>query len=396
MARRRYQQGQLIDDKDRWCARWREDVILPSGSPMRKGDKLLKTGEVLRRTRKWDVIATKRECPTKRLAQRKLEEFMRRINREDYTPASTETFSAFADRWKANVMIHHKESTQLEERRLIERVLKPEFGQYLLREINAEAVQRWVSGLKFAPKTVVNRASTFKLMWKTAKTWGYVQHDPFEGLRLPTLEDSNVYQFSAEEMMAIINEAKGWYKIFFELLAKTGMRPGEAAGLRPEDLDWRVITVKQSVWRGKTQTTKTKNSVRTFVISDQLADKLRQHIAENKNERGLIFVNKIGRPINGDHFVDKVLNPILKRLGIWAKIKALGLRCGNYAFRHGNMTELSRSGVPLKTIQARVGHAPGSKVTHKHYIHAVSADDVAAAEIMEGLLRPKQEEESVQ
>lgn len=65
------------------------------------------------------------------------------------------------------------------------------------------------------------------------------------------------------------------------------------------------------------------------------------------------------------------------------------LRCGNYAFRHMNITELSRLGVPLKTIQKRVGHATGSDVTMEPYIHAVDADDLAAADALGALLSPK-------
>jgi hypothetical protein len=57
-----------------------------------------------------------------------------------------------------------------------------------------------------------------------------------------------------------------------------------------------------------------------------------------------------------------------------------------------NMTELSRLGVPLKTIQGRVGHAPGSDVTMEHYIHAISSDDIAAADAIGALLSPRKGE----
>jgi integrase len=347
----------------------------------------------IKRVRKWDVIAMKRDCPTKRLAQRILDEKMRIINREDYKPVSVETFSNFADRWMATVLVNQKPSSQATERWIIDAKLKPRFGAYQLREITAEVVQAWVSSLDVQPKTVRNWKNAMSAMWKHAKIWGYAQHDPFEGLSLPKMKKSAAYGFSAGEMMAIIAEAKGWYKIFFELLAKTGMRPGEAAGLRPEDIDGRIVHVRQSVWHGNIQTPKTPDSVRDFTISDQLAERIREHAAGTSgNRHGLIFLNKRGQPINMSHFVDKVLNPILKRLGIWEKLQKLGVRCGNYAFRHGNMTEMARSGVPLKTIQARVGHTAGSEVTMNHYIHAVSADDVKASDLMEALLSPKREE----
>lgn len=65
-GRPRYQRGSLIDDGDRWVARWREDVSLPNGT--------------VKRVRRKDVIAWKSECPTRPMAQRKLDELLREAN----------------------------------------------------------------------------------------------------------------------------------------------------------------------------------------------------------------------------------------------------------------------------------------------------------------------------
>jgi integrase len=371
----RYQKGSIQDEGDRWKVRYRVDEIDPM------------SGET-RRRRKSELLS-KKEYPNKRSVQKWLDTVLREVNDDHYRPAPAEDFSDFAKRWMRDVMVHHKPSTQLAETSDINAHLVPAFGKFQMKNVTAESIQRWVSGQELAPKTVANRVATMRNMWKTAKAWGYVTHNPFEGLRMPTVKTGNVYQFSAEEMMAIIHEAHGWHSSLFELLAKTGMRPGEAFGLRPEDIDGRTVHVRQSLWKGIVQTTKTTSSVRDFTISDQLADKLRSHAATTcPNPYGLIFLNGEGRPVKGSKFVEKVLNPILKKLGIADKIKASGGRGGNYAFRHGHMTELSRSGVTLKTIQARVGHSAGSDVTMKHYIHAISADDVKAADIMEALLNP--------
>lgn len=72
MTRPRYQHGSLIDDGDRWIARWREDVAQPGGAA--------------KRVRRKDVIASKSECPTRRLAQRKLDEILRSVNGKRPTP----------------------------------------------------------------------------------------------------------------------------------------------------------------------------------------------------------------------------------------------------------------------------------------------------------------------
>lgn len=84
MKRQRYQRGQIYLDpdpggdrrRDRWCGRWREDQVLPRGTPLRKGDTLLPSGEVLHRTRRWDVLAP-REGVTREMAQKILDARMR-------------------------------------------------------------------------------------------------------------------------------------------------------------------------------------------------------------------------------------------------------------------------------------------------------------------------------
>lgn len=368
LSRRRYQKGSIRDDRDRWIVRWREDCLQPDGS--------------VKRVRKWDVLS-KKGFPTKRLAQRELDRILASVNSEDFKPVRSETFAQFADRWMLSILPLHKPSSREVERWTIEKRLKPVFGSWQMRDISAEALQTWISQMTYSGKTIRNYKTTLRSMWTQAEQWGYVTHNPFKGLKLPKAARDKAYHFSPEEMVAIIHEMQGWHRILCELLGEVGMRPGEALGLRPEDIETNVMHVRQSVWRGQVQTTKTEGSVRDFYLSTDLESKIRKHI--EPNEWGLIFLDK-GHPVNENHFVARVLNPILEKLGILQKVRAQGKRCGLYAFRHGNITALRRGGIPLKTIQARVGHTIGSEVTDRYYSHAVTEDDIAAGEYMHALL----------
>jgi integrase len=393
MARRRYQRGSLKKEGDRWIARWREDIALPGGQ--------------VKRPRRREILGTTAELPTKRLAERALATRLEPVNREDYRPTSTITFAEFAAKWQKEIMIHHKPSTRSSEKSVIGVQLVPFFGRYEIRNINLEMIQGFVNQSEKSPKTVKNSISTLMVMWDMAKAWGYAQHNPFPRgtngrllLKLPTVVKGNGYHFTLEETLAIIDKAQGRWKVFFRILAETGMRPGELAGLRTSDVGLRTLRIAQSVWQQKVQTPKTVNAVRTFAISSSLAEEVRQLIAESEpNSYGLVFVTEPGRkrntggkPLSMDNFRQRVLNPILDELGIRAKVEALGVRCGNYAFRHMNITTMSRIGVPMKTIQHRVGHSIGSDVTSEHYIHAVDADDLAAADALGALLSPKGKE----
>jgi hypothetical protein len=58
MARKRYQKGHVYLDGDKWKGRYRDDVL---------------TGHGTRRIRREVTLGTKKELPTKRLAERRLE-----------------------------------------------------------------------------------------------------------------------------------------------------------------------------------------------------------------------------------------------------------------------------------------------------------------------------------
>jgi integrase len=390
LSRRRYQKGQITRDGDRWVARWREDILDPlTGKP--------------RRIRKWDVIASVKECPTKRLAQRKLDERLASINAEDYKPTPLSTFASFAEKWKMAVMIHHKPSSQRSERSIINTHLIPAFGEYQLSEINLEMVQDFVTRAEKSAKTVKNIVGVMMTMWDTAKAWEYVRHNPFPRgnngkllLKMPQVVKGTSYHFTVEECLQIIDKAQGRWKLFFRILAETGMRPGELAGLLSENCLPNSVRISQSVWQQGVQTVKSNAGNRTFAISERLGADIQQHIEKSEHNRyGLLFVSTSGRPLSMDNFRNRVLNPILSELGILAKIRARGIRGGNYAFRHMNATLMDSLNAPLKTRQKRLGHSK-VETTLTHYTHQVDADDTALAEQIGALLNPNDDGSAVQ
>ena len=107
MARRRYQQGQVFLRGKRfpvWIGRWREDIITPEGK--------------IKRVRKSEVLGTRKQYPTKRLALRVLEDRLSPINDPSYRAAPTISFRAFADKWQKTVLVQHDPSTQKADRSL--------------------------------------------------------------------------------------------------------------------------------------------------------------------------------------------------------------------------------------------------------------------------------------
>jgi len=235
-------------------------------------------------------------------------------------------------------------------------------------EASPEQIQTWVSRLNYSPKTVRNVVMTFRLMWKSAKPWGYVKHDPFDGLVLPTRGLVRRFSLSLEEIRRIISAANEPYKTFYWLAAETGMRSGELGGLRVGDLDLAgaVVHVSQSVWHGKIQTVKSLKGNREFAIPAELGKHLPEHLENwRPNPLDLLFATRNGTPWDANLLRKRKFHPLLKKLGI--------AQCGFHAFRHGNSTLLDQLHVPMKLRLERLGHSD-ARVT-MGYTHLVSDDD---------------------
>ena len=134
LARRRFQKGQIIFSESRqvWLGRYREDVI--------------RDGKVIR-TRPQVVLGTKRELPTQRLAARKLDEILSRINASTYEPSRTATVAEFAERWRREVLAKRKPSTVRAAKSHLDRHIIPQLGKLRLDQIGPENQQIFINQL---------------------------------------------------------------------------------------------------------------------------------------------------------------------------------------------------------------------------------------------------------
>ena len=365
MARRRFQRGQLFErgiDRKVWVGRWREDVIVD--------------GKISRRQVK-EIIGTRNDYPTRKLALRALEQRLSTINDPSYRARPTALFREFAEKWQRIVLTQHKHSTQAAMRSQIKCHLMPVFGDVQLKDMNGMLIQRFISSCDASPKTVRNLIATLRTMWTSAKTWEFVAHDPFAGLVLPKWDRAEQACFRAEDVQRIIAAAPAPYATVFWLVATTGIRRGEVCGLDVGhvDLKNRMITVRKSRWNSHVTDNKSRRP-RLFSISPRLAERLASFVEGRKADAPL-FVTSTGFRLHPENLSKRVLKPILD---------ALGIEGGMHAFRHGNATALDTLNAPMNLRQQRLGHMDAN--TTMDYTHLVSEDDRKIAEQLDGLLCP--------
>lgn len=374
LARKRYQKGRLIlrGKKAVWVGRWREDI--------RHGD-----GSVTR-VEKSAILGTKAELPTRRLAARRLELLLARVNSPDYRPVRVATLAEFAERWKAEVLVQRKPSTRKAAESHLRSHILPQLGDLNLDQIGLENQQVFATRLSKATsrKTVLNVLGTLSSMLNKARDWGYICSGvDFGKLALPHGDvDSSVRSFSADQARRIIDTASEPFSTMFAVFAMTGMRAGEVLGLQIEDLDFEhgLIFVRRSAWYGQIQTLKSRASKGALPMPEALAAMLKAYLRSwTPNPLRLLFANRIGRPMSANKVVQRKLWPILDKLNI--------PRCGLHAFRHTHSSLLVESGAPISVAQAQLRHAD-PRLTLGVYSHVVGESQRNAVEKLADILRP--------
>ena len=362
LARRRLQRGTLLllgtKTEKRWYGRWREDIVTESGQ--------------VRRIRRQEFLGTLKDFGTKRLALRELEDRLNPINDTNYRPRRTATFVEFAKRWETEVVSQFKPSTASNYRMHLRRHLVPFFGKYQVKDIDTERVQQFVARQKSAPKTVRNLCVTLQSLWSSARAWGYVATDIFDGVKLPKPGHTKRFFFAAEEVQKIISAAKEPYRTWYGLAAETGLRAGELCGLSVDDINLKggMLQVRQSAWRGKLGSPKNEESVRVVELSPQACKHLEGFLKTwRPNAQRLLFATRNGTPWDQNLLLKRQFRPLLRALKI-----EVPRGNGFHAFRHANASLMNHFKASHKLRQQRLGHAAGSPVTDQIYTHVISED----------------------
>jgi integrase len=174
------------------------------------------------------------------------------------------------------------------------------------------------------------------------------------------------------------------------LALKTGMRQGELAALRWEDLE---LADKPSitVWRSADTRTKTRVSTtktgkeRKIHIGPRTVEVLKAHRARQLEERiaatawadpGLVFPNTKGKIRRRDS-VMRSLRRFLKEAGLPVDVRFHDLR-------HTAGTLALRQGVPLHTVSRMLGHSDPA-MTLRRYAHVLEDMHEDAARAMDEL-----------
>ena len=295
-------------------------------------------------------------------------------------PRSGIILEAFVKEWRTNVAVNLKGSTTRAAESHLRAHILPKLGSHTLTEINTKAVQSFVSYLATggrSRKTVENVLLTLSSILRTARAWEYACGNfslsditmPREGLR------KEQRSFTDAEVGKILSAAPEPFGTILAVTAVLGLRIGEVLALRVSDVDLTRKIVR--VWQSVDAATRTVQAVKSTASSadvpmpSQLEARLRKHLQTHDGKSDLLFVNKHGRPLSANKLREKVLHPLLVKLGI--------PRGGFHSMRHGAASALLADGATPAVVQKQLRHSD-PRITLGVYAHVIGSHQRDAVE----------------
>ena len=191
-----------------------------------------------------------------------------------------------------------------------------------------------------------------------------------------------------DEAMKILKKAKdisdkyqgdGTFKAliypFLLLAVTTGMRRGELAGLKWENIDFEKNKIKidtQITNRGKNQILKTNSSYRTISVAPEVLEVIKQY---EDVDNPFVFVYKKNKSAESLLLKASVLTK-----KIFRELK-LNEELTLHSLRHYHATQLIKNHINVKVVCKRLGHS-NIKITLDFYVHYLPSMDEEASKIV--------------
>lgn len=268
----------------------------------------------------------------------------------------------------------------------------PRWGNYKLKELSRIEYQKWINELieKYSEGTIRRIHSIMSsALHDAVHEFRILRENPISRISIPRKEKKNkINYFTIEQLERFLQELRKpvkhakykesiQYEVLFTLMAKTGLRIGEALALTWDDIDFKNKTLKVN----KTlvyplnstpylSTPKTKKSIREIKLDDKTIQLLKKHKI-NRNEMYLRYPNyqKPKDNIVFHQHEGRWLRTNVVREYFKVTCKRAGLPVlSPHALRHSHAVHLLEAGADIKYVSERLGHA-SIKTTADTYLH---------------------------
>ncbi len=244
----------------------------------------------------------------------------------------------------------------------------PSFKNFALNEIKVSDVEYWQNQLlnKLSSSTVKKCKEILNLIFKKALADDLILKNYVELSNNIEVHSEKKEPYTEHELRLLLEHSKGWFKTYLILVSSSGLRVGEALGLKWEDIDLNngFMDLQRSISKGKvvdktSLTNKTKNHQRIIPLDPATVKELCIYRTNKPNDNWL-FVNKYNKPFYDGKNVNKYYwKPLLSELNI--KDRTM------YALRHSFVSIMKNNGATDSWLKSVIGHKQSSKVMDDVY-----------------------------
>jgi integrase len=283
-------------------------------------------------------------------------------------------------------------------KQMVDLYIKPHLGDYKLSQLTPAQIQAMYSKMqenKLSSRTIRYVHTVLRNALEQAVKWGKLYRNPADLVDLPRNEKKERTALTQEEAAKFLQASMlSIHKPLFSLFITTGMRPGEAYGLKWPDVDLengrititRVLSRTGKQW--KLEEPKTPKSRRTIPIPKTVIKDLKEHKKTQAaqilgaeegeyNNQDFVFADEKGEPLKERNIIARHFKPILKDAGL-PDIRL-------YDLRHTCATLLLKAGENPKIVSERLGHS-SINLTLDTYSHVLPDMQKAATEKLEEML----------
>lgn len=293
----------------------------------------------------------------------------------------------FAETWFSENEVRWRRTTRGTMRMVVDKHLVPIFGDRNVAEITrAEILAFRVEfskrdgrrkGETISPKSVNDTMGVLKaILDEAAARFGFAS--PALNIKRLKVLRTDVQPFTLDEAKLLIETVRKDYKAYLTVRMYTGMRTGEANGLKWGNVDFkrRQILVRETFTHGEQDACKTDASWREIEMSQPVYDALLGHRPEEAKEDAYVFPNTLGEAMDNHNFANRVWYPLLRHL----KLK----KRRPYQMRHTAATLWLAAGENPTWIARQLGHSSLEMLfrTYARWVKDMTRKDGSAFETL--------------
>lgn len=293
------------------------------------------------------------------------------------------TFGDYAEReWAQYTRDNWKGSTQITQGSFVRVHIVPYFEKMLLPRIKPTHIVEFHTAMEakgLSKKTRRNLHAIVTKMFTYAHDLELIPSNPVKRGIAPKIERSEKPALSEEQLYGLFDAVPIRYKAFYMTLAFTGIRTGEALGLKWADVDFgsHELNIRRAIYRGGETTPKTSSSIRPRPMVEELYRALLNHKAMSVHKRpeDYVFASSSGRPMNPDSLREALQAALAKMEIKFDQPRADGM----HLLRHTSGSLIYRRTADVKLAQEWLGHS-SSRITMDTYVHLMKDTQKQTAE----------------